>query len=343
MNVGHMLFFTGFVFMISGLVFGIPMPVQPMKSIAAVAIAEGMDQDTIIAAGICAGLVMLILTATGLINLLSRVIPKSVIRGIQLAVGLKLLIKGAEMIIGTGIWFSTDSIITGIVCAAIIMSSMKLKRMPSALVIFLIGIGLIFINNPQLASRFTPGWELPYLHIPSMENFRVGFWQGTVPQIPLTILNSVIAVCALSVDLFPKRPLSPRKTAYSVGLINLIIVPFGAMPMCHGSGGLAAQYRFGARTGGSVVLLGMAYMIMAVFFGNSLLLMIEAFPLSVLGVLLVFSGLELAVVCRDQTRKIDFFVAALTAGISIASNVAFGFLAGWIAAIYLNKISFGEK
>ena len=107
--------------------------------------------------------------------------------------------------------------------------------------------------------------------------------------------------------------------------------------MCHGAGGLAAQYRFGARTGGSVVMLGAAKMILAILFGGSLLLWLQQYPDSVLGVLLLFSGLELAMVCRDQTTRVAFFVMLVTAGACMAVNTAAGFVIGWLMAALLMR------
>ena len=105
--------------------------------------------------------------------------------------------------------------------------------------------------------------------------------------------------------------------------------------MCHGSGGLAAQVRFGARTGGSVILLGLAKIALALLFGESLLFWLQHYPKSVLGVLLMFGGLELASVCRDQNTKPDAFVMVLTTGACLALNTAAGFLIGWIMAALL--------
>ena len=114
--------------------------------------------------------------------------------------------------------------------------------------------------------------------------------------------------------------------------MNLVSCPLGGMPMCHGAGGLAAQYRFGARTGGSVIMLGIGKMALALLFGASLLVWLRAYPQSVLGVLLLFSGLELALVCRDQNQRVDFFVMALTAGVCFAVSMAVGFVVGWLLA-----------
>lgn len=337
MNLGHVLFFAGAMNLITGLVFRIPIPVQPMKAIAAIAIAEGMNQNMIIAAGIAAGIAMLILSATGLINFVYRIVPKPVVRGLQLAIGLKLLIKGVEMIAGTGRLLAPDSVATALLCLSIALISFRYRIIPGALMIFALGTGLLFWARPDILSRLTLGWELPHFIFPSTSDFLTGIWRGTVPQIPLTVANSVIAVCALSVDLFPERSLSPRKVSMSVAMMNLISCPLGGMPMCHGSGGLAAQYRFGARTGGGVVFLGLAKILLAVVFGSSLLTIISAYPASVLGVLLIFSSYELAIVCRDQTALSPILIMVLTAGVCIAVNVVMGTIVGFILALFLFK------
>jgi hypothetical protein len=343
LNFGHVLFFAGAMNFASGLIFGIPIPVQPMKSIAAVAIAEGLSENTILAAGIAAGIVLLILGLTGLIDVIHRYIPKAIVRGIQLAIGLKLLMKGTAMIIGVGSWLAADSIMTGVLCFLLILMTMNSSKFPSALVVMFAGVVLLFISNPAIFSKLSFGWELPWLRDFSASNFLTGFWRGTVPQLPLTVLNSVVAVSVLSRDLFPNRALQPRKVTLSVALMNLIACPFGGMPMCHGAGGLAAQYRFGARTGGSVVFLGLAKMTLAVLFGSSLMIIMTEFPLSILGVLLVFSGLELAIVCRDQRQKENFLVMVLTAGVSIVVNVAVGFVSGVAVILILRRLIKPDK
>ena len=329
------LFCAGLVNLITGLAFGIPMPVQPMKVIAAVAISERLTQAQILTAGIATGAVILLLAVTGLIDWLNRAIPKSVVRGLQLALGLKLLTNGIGMVAGTQALIGWDSIGLGIVCVLLVLLLYDSRRVPAALVVFGIGLVALVCAQPSLLSeaRLGMNWTLPDLT--AWPDWRTGIVRGAVPQIPLTTLNSVIAVCVLSVDLLPKRPAAPRRVAVSVGLMNLICCPFGGMPMCHGSGGLAAQYRFGARTGGSMVMLGLAKMILAVALGGSLLVWLQHYPESVLGVLLLFSGLELALVCRDQGARLDFFVMIVTAGASLAVNTAIGFAVGWVIASLL--------
>jgi MFS superfamily sulfate permease-like transporter len=167
---------------------------------------------------------------------------------------------------------------------------------------------------------------------------------AALPQIPLTTLNSVIAVCALSADLFPDRKTDPRKVAISVGLMNLVAAWFGGMPMCHGAGGLAGQYRFGARTNGSILFLGTVKMLIAVFLGASLMALCRVFPSSILGIMVAFSGLELGLTCRDQTRRADAYVMLLTAGACLGlNNIALGFVLGLVLTWCLRFTPFSRE
>ncbi|UCE61314.1 MAG: putative sulfate/molybdate transporter [Phycisphaerales bacterium] len=335
LQFGPALFCAGLMNLVSGLIFGIPIPVQPMKAIAAVAIGEGLTHQQVLTAGIATGAVILVLTLTGLIDWLNRAIPQSVVRGLQLGLGLKLLIKGVEMITDAQVLIGWDSIGLGILCTLVVLMLYGSTRIPAALLVFAIGLIALVASQPALLSQTRLGmtWTMPVLS--DWSAWRIGVVHAALPQIPLTTLNSVIAVCALSRDLFPNRPAAPRRVAISVALMNLVCCPLGGMPVCHGSGGLAAQYRFGARTGGSIVMLGVAKMGLALLLGGSLLLWLEHYPQSVLGVLLLFSGVELALVCRDQSSRIAFFVMIITAGVSAAANMAVGFLAGWAVAILL--------
>jgi hypothetical protein len=333
LQLGPAVLCSGVMNLATGLVFGIPLPVQPMKAIAVVAIAEGLREPQILAAGIATGAVILVLTGAGLIDRLRRAIPLCVVRGLQLAIGLKLLTEGVRMIAGTHTLIGWDSIGLGVLCAGLVWALYGSTRVPSALVIFAVGLAALIGARPALLGQIGLGmsWRLPNLANPS--DWAVALWRGTLPQIPLTLLNSVIAVSALSVDLFPHRPAAPRRLAFSVALMNLVTCPLGGMPLCHGAGGLAAQYRFGARTGGSMVMLGTAKIFLALLFGSSLLTWLQAYPASVLGVLLLFGGLELALVCRDQIHRRDFLVVLLTAGLCLGANTTVGFIGGWTAAL----------
>jgi MFS superfamily sulfate permease-like transporter len=323
------LFFAGLFNIITGVTFSIPMAVQPMKAIAAVALTEGLTVPQILAAGATVSSFILVLGVTGLIDWLHRVVPKSVVRGLQLALGLSLLMKGMQMVAGTNVWFGPDSYLTGLWAAMVVLLLFFSRQIPAALVLFGIGLVLAVWTHPEVIGTLGIGFSFPSWTPPAWNDFVTAFPKAALPQIPLTTLNSVIAVCALSADLFPDRRAEPRKVAISVGMMNLVACWFGGMPMCHGAGGLAGQYRFGARTNGSILFLGVVKVLLAIFLGASLMALCEALPASVLGVLLAFAGMELALVCRDQTSRTDAFAMLLTTAACMGLNsIAWGFLLG---------------
>lgn len=173
--------------------------------------------------------------------------------------------------------------------------------------------------------------------VPKRESFPdAGIILTGIPQLPLTTLNSVVAVCQLSADLFPARPVQPKLVSVSVGLMNMVGAWFGAMPCCHGAGGLAAQVKFGARTGTAPVVLGCVKLVLGLLLGSSLAELFRAFPQPLLGSLLIFSGVELASSCTrvtgDRGKALMFITAA--AG-SALNNTAIGALAGIAAAALL--------
>jgi MFS superfamily sulfate permease-like transporter len=317
------------------------MAVQPMKAIATVALTSGLPVPQILAAGITVSAIILLLGLTGLIDWLNRAIPKSVVRGLQLALGLSLLMKGLQMVTGTHAWIAPDSYATAAVSALVVLALFFSTRVPSALVLFGAGVLLATWKNPGVLNLIHLDWSFPAWTPLAWADFVDAFPRAALPQIPLTLLNSVIAVCALSAQLFPGSAATPRRVSISVGLMNLVAGWFGGMPMCHGAGGLAGQYRFGARTNGSILFLGCAKMFVAVLFGASLMALCRAFPASVLGVMLAFSGIELALVTRDQTGRTEAFIMLLTAGACLGlDSVALGFVLGLVLAWCLRLESF---
>jgi MFS superfamily sulfate permease-like transporter len=212
-----------------------------------------------------------------------------------------------------------------------------LAFIPTALVIFLVGVIVAIARDTSVFKGWNWGpHSIHVVHI-SGHDWRTGFVRAAVPQIPLSIFNSVIAVCKLSRDLFPeKRFVTPSHVSISVGLMNLVGCWFGSMPVCHGCGGLAGQYRFGARSGLSVAFLGTVKLVVGLILGSSVLRLLSNFPVGLLGVLLFFSGLELAMACRDQNTRLDAFVMLVLTFVSLGtSNLTKGFVIGVIIWILL--------
>jgi hypothetical protein len=339
---GTVLVFAGLFNVIAGLAFNQPIPVQPMKAVAAVAIAEGLAPAEIAAAGFGSGLLMLALVLFGAVQAAERWIPRAVVRGIQLGVGLKFVGAGLAMVLGAS-WWGADSRFVAIAGAALVLVTARNRRFPSALVLFLAGLMLLAWQRPEPLGAGGLGWGGPAWIWPDAAAWHKGVLRGALPQIPLTLLNSVIAVCVLSGDLFPGRAIPVRSMALSVVVMNTASCLFGAMPSCHGSGGLAGQYRFGARSGGSVVLLGVAKVVLGVGFGAAVGIWLAAFPVSILGVLLAFAGLELAAPARECTAPEPFLVAVATAGAILGANTLVGFLVGVSVAGLLRVMARGGK
>lgn len=333
LKIGPVLLFAGLANILTGLAFNQPIPVQPMKAIAAVALTEALSPGAIAAAGFGAGVIVFLLGATGAVLWLEKRVPRMVVRGIELGVGLKLLVKGLLMV-GVTAHFGLDSWATAALAAALVLTTSLQPRFPSALVLFVIGLVLLYWLPAGRATAPTAAWVDGGLSLvwPSAIEWRDGLLRGTLPQLPLTVLNSVLAVCALSESFFPGRGISGRRMSVSVGLMNMISVPFGAMPMCHGAGGLAGQHRFGGRTGGSVIMLGLAKVLLALALGGTAAALLARYPASILGVLLAFAGAGFALPARDATERDDFFVVVITAGGTLGANTLVGVLLGLFTA-----------
>nr|POE88814.1 molybdate transporter 1 [Quercus suber] len=314
LNLGTTLIFTGVYNIITGAIYGVPMPVQPMKAIAAVAISgTGFGVPEIMAAGIITGGVLFVLGVTG--EEMEHTDERETTNG-----------HDEEESPSTRKRRNLRNFIFSI---------------PSAFLIFLLGVALAFIRNPKVVNdiKFGPS-SIEVLKI-SKHAWKEGFIKGAIPQLPLSILNSVVAVCKLSSDLFPGRDFSATSLSVTVGLMNVIGCWFGAMPSCHGAGGLAGQYKFGGRSGGCVAILGTAKLILGLVLGTSLVKILDQFPVGVLGVLLLFAGIELAMASRDMNTKEESFVMLTCTAVSlVGSSAALGFVCGIVAHLLLRLRNF---
>lgn len=379
LNLGTTLIFTGIYNIVTGVIYGVPMPVQPMKSISAVAISSGQDFSIpeIMAAGICTAGALLLLGVTGLMQYAYNLIPLPVVRGVQLSQGLSFALTAVKYVRkeqnfskgkagGDRHWLGLDGLVLAIVCACFIVfvngsgeendeneggleldetrpttrRRRKLWRilvsLPSAIIVFLLGVVLAFIRKPSIAKEIEFGPSKMELVKITRHSWKAGFIKGAIPQIPLSLLNSVIAVCKLSSDLFPGKDFSVTSVSISVGLMNVVGCWFGAMPCCHGAGGLAGQYKFGGRSGGCVAVLGAVKLVLGLVLGSSLVKVLVQFPVGLLGVLLMFAGIELSMAARDMNSKEESFVMLVSAAVSmVGSSAALGFGCGIVLHILL--------
>ncbi|GAB4819782.1 hypothetical protein N2152v2_006828 [Parachlorella kessleri] len=210
------------------------------------------------------------------------------------------------------------------------------SQLPAALLLTVTGVVMTLVAHPGIIHALRFGPSRPELIMPSAADWRIGILRAGLPQLPLTTLNSVVSVCQLARDLYPERPASPNTVGASVGAMNLVGGWFGAMPCCHGAGGLAAQTRFGASTGAAPMFLGLVKLSLGLLFGSSLFRLLQSFPQPLMGAMLVYAGIELAAVARNQRGERGVAVMLLTAAVCLAmGNVAVGVIAGLVAAYSL--------
>lgn len=290
---------AGLANIVTGCFFRIPIPVQPMKAIAGTAIVFAMTPGQIATAGMAVAALVLVLAVFGAIDWLNRVIPPIVVRGVQWAVGMQLVAVGIRItMISDGhlrSWVGSGGLWVAVIAALVFWRLRDSRRAPAALVMLAIGLVLALW-------RWEGGWEGPTSVVgglsfvwPDLSNWHTSLIGAAVPQVPMTCLNSVVAVCALAAVLLPGKAkrATPKAVAMSVGIMNLISLPLGGMPLCHGSGGLAAQYRFGARTGASVVFLGVVKVAVGLACAPLAVALVTCFPQALLGVWVAVAGLEL--------------------------------------------------
>jgi sulfate permease, SulP family len=343
----------GLFYIITAFYFRLPIPVQPLKAVGAIAIAfpDQISESVIGASGVIFGALLLIFSLTGFVDKLAKIFTQPVVRGIQLALGLVFLRKGIELIVGKSLFLSgvvgkypdsSINLVLGAVVFAIVLLLLDNKKIPAA--IAAVGIGIIAgfalggLGDQRLALGPTKINVLSF----SFHDLWIAFIMLILPQIPLTIGNACVGTADLCSTLYPKDPLlsktNPGKFALTMGIANLPAGFFGAVPMCHGTGGLAAHYRFGARTGGAPLMIGAILVVLALVFGEAGLTFLTLLPNSVLGVLLIFAGLELCPLIRSLKTNEEYFVALLISGISLAvPNMAWAFGIGIVVDVFIRK------
>lgn len=344
----------GLFYLVAGYYYRLPIPVQPLKAVGAIAIAYPavITESVIGASGIIFGLFLLILSLTGTIDRLAKLFSPAVVRGIQFTLGLIFLKKGIELIVSKELFISgipgklaeyPINLVLGIAVFVLVLLFLDNKRFPAALVALAVGIasGILLGGAEQLRLSFGPT-EIR-LVTPSLNDFWSALILLILPQIPLTIGNACVGTADTCSTIFAGNPqlkkAKPGRFAFSMGIFNLPAGFFGAVPMCHGTGGLAAHYRFGARTGGAPIIIGLVFVVIALALGEFGFSLLSIIPQSVLGVLLVFAGLELCPLLRSLKTNEEYFIALLIAGIALAvPNMAWAFGIGIAVDIFLRKM-----
>ncbi|WP_304511778.1 putative sulfate/molybdate transporter [Desulfobacula sp.] len=355
LNPVGLFFSIALFFIISGLYFDVTVPVQPMKVIGAYAIATALTPSQILASSLLMGIFLLIIGLTGAIETIRKYTPKSVIRGVQLSTGAMLISGGIKFIIGTSKFQVLQNaaepyltvqffgpvqvgIVIGVIGGIVTFLLLDNKKFPAGLIVVAGGLitGLILGARLDLSSGGL-GFNIPkFLPFPFPEkaDFTFALFALVLPQLPMTMGNAVLAYTDLSKEYFKDKSskVSNRKVCVSMALANFLSFCLGGMPLCHGAGGLAAHYRFGARTAGSNLIIGFLILILALVLGNNIVGFFNLLPMSILGILLVFAGAQLALTIMDLENRKEYFVSTMILGITLASNLAVGFISGMVIA-----------
>jgi len=311
----------------AGLYFKTPIPIQPMKAIGGMAISHPglITPGMIWGSGIFTGIFWLLMGVTGAITWIEKITTKPVVRGIMLGLGLNFIAEGMGMMREQPLLA-----IGGVVIIFLLLGS---RRFPAMLCLLAYGAITALIERPQLMqelSHLSLRFRLPELTFGkiSLKELLAGCVMLGIPQAPLTLGNAIIGTVAENNAHFPDRKVTARKISLDHGFMNLISTCLGGIPLCHGAGGLAGHIRFGARTGGALVILGVMVLLTGLFLSDSVAFLFQVFPRSILGIILFFAGLELALVIRDiRLRKENLYVLLLTAGIAMW-NMGIAYLAG---------------
>ncbi|MGH2696332.1 MAG: putative sulfate/molybdate transporter [Actinomycetota bacterium] len=327
LDPGAVLIGAGLLTLAAGLVFGVPFPVQPLKALTAVAVAERLSPDVIHAAGLEIGLFLLLLSVGRVADLLARLFTTPVVRALQLGVGVLLVVAAVRLVADPpAVFLGAPEPPWPLLLAAASFVAVGLTaargRYPVALVLLVAGVAVTWLT--ARAELSGPSFALPEVGLPPAAAFGSAFVLLVIPQLPLTFGNAVVAVTDVARRSFgPAAGLvTPATVCFSCGVGNVVAGMMGGMPMCHGAGGLTAHVRLGARRAGMNLLLGGTLLVLGVFFAPQVPVLLGLLPVWVLAAFLAYAGLRHALLVADlRGGALALAVGAGLAG-AITGNLA---------------------
>lgn len=318
---------AGLLVLAAGAIFRIPFPVQPLKALTAVAVARELSPDVIHAAGLEIAAFLLLLSIGRFASLIARAFTKPVVRALQLGVGVLLVMSASKLVLRPpDVFQGTPAtpwpVVLGAAAFFALGYAARRKEYALALLVLVAGtIAVWFAANPALEG---PSFTLPQFGFPAWTAFGPALVLLVVPQIPLTFGNAVVAVSDVAHDYFGPRAsrVTPTHVCLSCGAGNVVAGLIGGMPMCHGSGGLTAHVRLGARTAAMNYGLGTAFVALGLFFAPQVTKLLGLLPVWALAAFLAYAGLRHAWLVADL-RGTSLALSAVAGGIgAFAGNLA---------------------
>jgi MFS superfamily sulfate permease-like transporter len=306
---------AGLLVLSAGVAFRIPFPVQPLKALAAVAVAQKLAPGVIHAAGLEIAAFLLVLSIGGLAGRVARIFTKPVVRALQFGVGVLLLITAGRLVARPpDVFHGTPPspwpfALTALSFLAVWWAARK-RRYALALVVLVGGVAFAWtVAAPELSG---PVFALPSVSLPRAHDFAVAFLSLVVPQLPLTFGNAVVAVTDVARGAFGNDAsrVTPSRVCISCGAGNVLSALLGGMPMCHGAGGLTAHVRLGARTWRMNAILGSAFLVLGLLFARQVPAMLGLLPVWALAAFLAYAGMRHAWLVADL-RSTQLIVACV--------------------------------
>jgi sulfate permease, SulP family len=325
LDAGAVLLGAGLLVLVAGLVFRVPFPVQPLKALTAVAVAQGLSPDVIHAAGLEIGAFLLLLAVGRFADLLARLFTRPVVRALQFGVGILLVLAAVQLVtdppeVFRGTPPSPWPVVLAVASFLAVAWAARRGRYAAALGLLAVGLVVsVAIARPELGG---PELRWPALSLPPASAFLPALVLLVIPQLSLTFGNAVVAVSDLAHEyLGPRaRRVTPWRVCLSCGLGNVGSAFLGGMPMCHGAGGLTAHVRLGARTAGMNLLLGSGLVFLGLFFAPDVPVILGLLPVWALAAFLVYAGLRHALLVSDlRGGSLVLAVAAGAAGAALGN------------------------
>lgn len=318
------------LYLVVAAAYRLPVPVQPLKAFGAIAIAQGLGSDAIAAGALLMGAIFLVLGSTGLLDAAARVVPRPVVRGVQLCVGLLFLKVAWGLVHAPPAAFTDHDAGSGLMLAVgllVLVAALALRRHLISLLLIAVAVVAALIRAGGELALGPSAIVAPDL---SGELFWTALTLLVVPQLPLTFANSCVATADAARTYFGEQAarVRPGRLATSLGAANLLAGSVSGMPVCHGAGGLTAHRAFGARTAGAPLVMGLSLLVLAVGFGEGLAAQLAAFPLPVLAGMLAAAGVLHLTLLRDLESTADRMLALLVGVIGFSVNLAPALLIG---------------
>jgi sulfate permease, SulP family len=321
---------AGLLYVAAGLVYRLPVPVQPLKAFGAIAIAKGLGSDEIAAGALLMGVIFLVVGRTGLVDRAARAFPRPLVRGVQLSVGLLFLKIAWGLVHHPPRAFAAHALDPSAAIplgAAFLLVALLFRRHLIALVLVVAGLAVAVAETAGGLSPGPSAIELPSL---SWAALGTALTVLVLPQLPLSFANSCVATADAARTYFGDAAERVRagRLASTLGAANVLSGLIAGMPVCHGAGGMTAHRSFGARSGGAPLFLGTVLLVLALGLGAGMATLLAAFPLTILAAMLAAAGMMHLGLLRDLRGAPAWTLALIVGLLGFAVNLALGLAVG---------------